>query len=424
MQPVKSLRTASSSRSPFRSTAERLRTPLPPHQDCRRVEFRKGIWFFLWLLACCGRHGFAQNQPPNPTLESNLRKHVAFLASPEAGGRSGRGKAIARDYIVREFIRAGARPFFDGEWIQPVPGQIGLSGEAGPEGENIGACVPGTDPKLRDEWIVINAHYDHLGRYRGELYPGADDNASGVAMLLEVSRMVAAAPLKRSVAFVAFDFEESLLWGSRWFIGHTPVPVEQIKFCITADMIGRSLGGMGLPTVFVMGAEHSQAAREALENVPVPAGLEVAELGADMIGTRSDYGPFRDHEIPFLFFSTGEHPDYHQPGDTPDKIDYPKAARIVTLIDELGQRLGNSTEPIAWEMPVYQKLKEAQAVHRVTEQLLEADAGGEIKLSATQRFFVSQVKSKTGYMLRVKKVSDDERKWVARTALLLLISVF
>jgi len=359
-----------------------------------------------------------------PSLEDRIRSHIAVLASPEYGGRSGVAKSKTRDYLIREFIRGGAQPFFHGNWVQPIPGQTGLTGEKGPEGENIGACVRGTDPVLRDEWIVINAHYDHLGVWQGQVYPGADDNASGVAMLLEVARAVAAAPLKRSVAFVAFDFEESLLWGSRWFIGHTPVPIEQIKLCLTADMIGRSLGGMGLPTVFVLGAEYSETLRRTLAEVPVPQGLEVAQLGADMIGTRSDYGPFRDQEIPFLFFSTGEHPDYHRPSDTPEKIDYPKATRIVTLILKLVQSLGDTASELVWQPPVYQKLKEAKAVFRVTEQLMEADAEGHIKLSATQRFFVSQVHSKTGYMLRVQKVSNDERKWVARTAQLLLISVF
>jgi len=331
---------------------------------------------------------------------------------------------MARDYIIRELISSGAEPFFDGLWVQPIPGQIGLTGDRGPEGENIGGCVRGTDPVLRDEWIIINAHYDHLGVYNGNIYPGADDNASGVTLLLEAARAIAAAPLKRSVAFVAFDFEESLLWGSRWFIGHTPVEIEQIRFCVTADMIGRSLGGLGIPTVFVMGAGHSSLARAAFDTVPVPENLEVAQLGADMIGTRSDYGPFRDQEIPFLFFSTGEHPDYHSPRDTPDRIDFKKATRVIELITGLVTFLGNSDQELNWEKASYQKLAEAQAVFRVTEQLLEAENSSEIQLSATQRFFVSQVRAKTGYMVRRGHVSDEERKWVARTAQLLLISVF
>ncbi|WP_437186432.1 M28 family peptidase [Planctomicrobium sp. SH668] len=358
------------------------------------------------------------------TGEAAIRAHISYLASPELKGRAGRSKQLARDYIIREFVRSGVRPFFNGEWIQPVPGQVGLDGELGPVGENIGGCVIGTDPVLKDEWIIINAHYDHLGVLGGEVHPGADDNASGTSMLLEVARTIAARPLKRSVAFVAFDFEETLLWGSRWFIGHTPVDLQQIKLSITADMIGRSLGGMDLPTVFLLGAEHSSLIRETIEKTQVPDGLELAQLGTDMIGTRSDYGPFRDQQIPFLFFSTGEHPDYHRPSDTPDKIDYAKTTRIILLITELVTKLGNGEQPIVWEDPVYQKVEEARAVHQITSHLMKADEDGRFKLTFTQRFFVSQVQSKTGFMVRKGKVSDDERKWVGRTALILLVAVF
>lgn len=359
------------------------------------------------------------------TLEPRIRAHIEYLASPELRGRrGGSGMAAARQYIIKELEKAGARPFFNGDWIQTVPGQTTLAGDQLPDGENIGGFVPGTDPELRKEWIIVNAHYDHLGVIGGRVYPGADDNASGVALLLEVARAVAARPLKRSVAFVAFDFEEHLLWGSRWFIGNTPIDLDRIRFCLTTDMIGRSLGGLGLPTVFVLGAEHSSLLRDTLAEVDIPAGLEMAQLGTDMIGTRSDYGPFRDQRIPFLFFSTGEHPDYHSPADTADRIDYPKATRIVQLAIRVVTSIGNSEQTLEWEDPVYQKLEEAQAVHRITELLTEADNAGTIQLSSTQRFFISQVRSKTGYMVRKQRVSDEERKWVARAAMVLLLSVF
>ncbi len=359
-----------------------------------------------------------------PIKADHIRPHIEYLAAPERGGRQGKGKLESRKYIISKFEQAGLLPLFSGSWSQVVPSRGGTGGEAAQEGANLGGFVPGTDPHLKNEWIIVNAHYDHLGMIWGQVYPGADDNASGVSMLIEVARHIKENPLKRSVAFVAFDFEESLLWGSRWFMGHTPMKPEQIKFCLTADMIGRSLGGLGLPTVFVIGAEHSQLVRDGLANATIPPELEVAQLGADMIGTRSDYGPFRDQEIPFLFFSTGEHPDYHAPTDTADKIDYEKASRICTLIRDLLNYVGNSGQPLEWEPPVYQKLEEARSVHRVTEQLLLAESEGTIQLSSMQRFFVSQVKGKTGYMVRVGRVSDEERKWIARTAQILLVTVF
>jgi len=363
-------------------------------------------------------------QAQDAITAEQIRPHIEYLASPERRGRRGGGKVDARNYICSQFQQIGLIPLFSGRWSQEVPARSDSGGEAGQQGENLGGFIPGTDPELRKEWIIVNAHYDHLGTQWGIVYPGADDNASGVSMLIEVARQLKRAPLKRSVAFVAFDFEESLLWGSRWFMGHLPMELDQVKFCLTADMIGRSLGGLELPTVFVLGAEHSQIARDALSAATIPSGLEVAQLGADMIGTRSDYGPFRDQGIPFLFFSTGEHPDYHSPYDTPDKINYPKAARICTLIQQVLTAIGNNQNSVEWEAPAYQKLLEAQAVHRVTEQLLAADTEGDHKLSSVQRFFVSQVKAKTGYMVRIGKVSDDERKWIARTTQILMVTVF
>ncbi len=386
-----------------------------------RICQRLGLTLIAVLLVGLAHSEVVAQQP---ITASQIRPHIEYLASPQRRGRRGDGKEQARKYIISHFEEAGLTPLFSGEWRQIVPDRGADSGEAGEEGANLGGFIPGSDPVLKDEWIIINAHYDHLGVQWGQVFPGADDNASGVSMLIEVARELKKTPLKRSVAFVAFDFEESLLWGSRWFMGHLPMPVEQIRFSLTADMIGRSLGGLGLPTVFVIGAEHSGVVRNALQNLQAPKKLEIAQLGADMIGTRSDYGPFRDQQIPFLFFSTGEHPDYHTPDDTADKIEYDKAARICSVIRELVFVIANGDVAPEWESPAYQKLEEARAVYRVTEQLLESEMAGDIRLSAMQRFFVTQVKAKSGYMLKAGRVSDDERKWVARTAQLLLVAVF
>lgn len=381
--------------------------------------------FLVLVHLLLAESSFAQGVIVQEISADDIRPHIMFLAADEQLGRRNAGKQRARDYIVSQFAEVGLSPLFDGDWRQSVPIRVSTGrGEEGQEGQNLGGFIEGTDPALKDEWIVINAHYDHLGVQWGRIYPGADDNASGVSMLIEVARKLKQAPLKRSVAFVAFDFEESLLWGSRWFVGHTPMPLDQIKLSITADMIGRSLGGLGIPTVFLLGAEHSEIVRDAISGVRVPTGLEIAQLGTDMIGTRSDYGPFRDQQIPFLFFSTGEHPDYHTPYDKPERIEYDKAARICTVIQRLVSEIGNGENSPVWERAVYQKLEEAIAVHRVTEHLVEADRVGDVELSGMQRFFVTQVKNKTGYMIRAGRVSDEERKWVSRMALMLIATVF
>jgi hypothetical protein len=374
----------------------------------------------LWIAVATPIRGA---EPIPPVSAEEVQRHIEFLASPELGGRSGRGKLLARNYILAWFGEHRLEPLFEQSYLQPIPDRTAEGEEPRIMGQNIGGFVEGTDPVLKQEWIIVNAHYDHLGIRQGRIYPGADDNASGVSMLLEVARRIARSPLKRSVAFVAFDLEESMLWGSRWFVAHPPMPSDRIKLCLTADMIGRSLGGLDLPTVFVLGAEHSTELRQALADAEIPDGLELAQLGTDLIGTRSDYGPFRDERIPFLFFSTGEHPDYHQPTDTPDRIDSPKTARISNLIHSLLITIGNAPEAPAWSDREPQKLAEAETLHRVTGHLLE-EQNGSRKLSGVQRFFVSQVRVRTGFMIEQQRVSDEERQWLVRAAQLLMLSVF
>ncbi len=334
---------------------------------------------------------------------------------------------IAANYIREQFHSMGLRPLFPGDsFLQPLPGAEGEDRRTTIIGQNVGGWIPGSDPVLRDEFVIISAHYDHLGVRDGELYPGADDNASGVSMLLETAREVAALKNKprRTVVFVAFDLEERLLWGSRWFAAHPPWELEQVKLFITADMIGRSLGDLPLPTVFVLGSEHAPLLQEVLDDVQVPAGLEVARLGIDLIGTRSDYGPFRDRQVPFLFFSTGEHPDYHTPQDDSSRIDAAKVARISSLILSVALNVADRDDPPEWTDEIEFNLTEAESVHRITELMLATDPDKDVKLNSVQRFFVTQVHNRTGNVLRLGRITPPERVWLIRSVQLLMLSVF
>lgn len=357
---------------------------------------------------------------------AELRPHIEYLAGPKLAGRNNGGAVLAARYVAQQFMDAGLEPLFETGYFQAIPDGLNDKGESRIIGQNVGGIIWGSDETLRHEILLINAHYDHLGTRGGKVYPGADDNASGVSMLLETARHIAAQPVKprRSIAFVAFDLEEYLLWGSRWFVAHPPVPLERIKLCLTADMIGRSLGGLELPTVFVVGSESSSELRDVVFQADRPEGLETALLGVDLIGTRSDYGPFRDQEIPFLFFSTGEHPDYHTENDTIERLNIPKAARVSTFILALIRRIADLDESLEWQQQTPLDLNEARSIHRITELLLEADDNGESELTDVQRFFVSQVNSKTGFVLQRGKISAAERTWLARSAQLLLLSVF
>jgi hypothetical protein len=262
-----------------------------------------------------------------------LKAHVYRLASPEFQGRLGLGAARTSRHLAAAFERLHLRPAFGPSYFQPIPWLLADDQHRQDSfiGRNVGAVLPGSDPRLKDEWILLCAHFDHLGKDGDRLYPGADDNASGVAMLLEVAERFALQKEqpRRTILFVAFDQEESGLLGSRHFANHPPRELKQLKACLTADMLGRSMANLMDEYVFALGSENSPRLRQLLKEVRPEAGLKVGRVGADLIGTRSDYGPFRDRRIPFLFFSTGQHPDYHQPTDLPETLNYDRMADLV-----------------------------------------------------------------------------------------------
>lgn len=361
-----------------------------------------------------------------PQIEAHaIRPHVEYLAGDKLRGRAGADARHAADYIVSHYRKCGLQPLFGDQFYQIIPGK-GADGETPiVAGRNVGAVLQGCDPQLKDECIIVGVHYDHLGVRNGATFAGADDNATGVAMMLELARRFAqsAEKPKRSIVFVGFDLEEQMLWGSRWFAAHSPIPLERVRLFITADMIGRSLGDLDLPVVFALGSEHSPQVKQALDRVGRPEGLEISRLGIDLVGTRSDYGPFRDREVPFLFFSTGEHPDYHTPRDTPEKIDYAKTARISSLILKLVQDIADTDDPPVWSKAVVGDLDEPRALERITTLLLEAE-NAERPLTDVQRYLVSTVRNKTRRILEQGTMSADERVWLVRMSQLLLLSVF
>jgi len=365
---------------------------------------------------------------PAAILAADVRPHIEYLAHPDRQGRQGAGLAASADYIETRFRELKLEPLFLGKnFRQAIPDGASAPG-APPIGTNLGAMLSGRDPALRDEFILVTAHYDHLGTRRGVVYPGADDNASGVAMMLECARQFASLPERprRTICFVAFDLEERLLYGSRWFAAHPPWDIHQIKLFITADMLGRAIGDLPFPAVFVLGSERSDEVRGILDRLQPPPELELARIGADIVGTRSDYGPFRDYRIPFLFFSTGEHPDYHTPRDTADRIDFDKVARASNVILTIARTAADLDQAPRWQPDPPRDLEEVRTLLRVTDLVLQGDAAGTaaVRLSDLQRAFVAQVNSKSRYILKRGSISGEERLWLSRAAQVLMYSLF
>ncbi len=206
---------------------------------------------------------------------------------------------------------------------------------------NVVGWVQAKDTGAIQEWVVVGAHYDHLGmggvgsssRVQDTVgvHPGADDNASGVASVIEMAGYLASmqAKLKRSVLFVAFTGEEMGLLGSKYFVANCLVPVKRISAMINLDMVGRpneqkrlSIGGTG-----------TAAEMDSILGLVSPGNLKW-EKSPEGPGP-SDHSSFYSAGIPVLYFSTGSHLDYHTPADTPDKLDYNNMAEIDKEVSEM-----------------------------------------------------------------------------------------
>jgi hypothetical protein len=201
---------------------------------------------------------------------------------------------------------------------------------------NVVGVLDGSDPVLKNENIIIGAHYDHLGRggegslapQSGEIHHGADDNASGTAGLIELARLFSAQQpkLKRTLIFIAFGGEEEGLLGSNYYVNHPLAPLTNTVGMINMDMIGR----MKDRKLIIGGVGTAKEWRGLLE----PEKSFELTLNEDGVGP-SDHSSFYLKQVPVLFFWTGTHNDYHKPSDTWDKINYNDEAKILTLVARL-----------------------------------------------------------------------------------------
>jgi aminopeptidase YwaD len=243
---------------------------------------------------------------------------------------------------------------------------------------NVIGVLEGSHPTLKNETIVIGAHYDHLGRgghgslaqKGGEIHHGADDNASGTAGVLELARIFTMAPFrpKRTIVFMAFGGEEEGLLGSKYYVNHPVFPLMNTVAMINMDMIGRMkddmlvVGGVGTAKEWreiVNEANHVQMLSvtpngiggRSVKGMPIVVSsngqsIVTAEstknlsltLQEDGFGP-SDHASFYLKQVPVLFFWTGTHTDYHKPSDTFDKINYEDEARILTLVAKIVRKL-------------------------------------------------------------------------------------
>jgi len=229
---------------------------------------------------------------------------------------------------------------------------------------NVLAGIPGSDPALKNEWVVVGAHYDHLGlgdrnslapSQIGQIHHGADDNASGTSGVLEIARLAAKnkSQWKRSVLLITFAGEELGLLGSSQFVNHPTVPLNNVIGMINMDMIGR----INNDRLFVGGVGTSPNFKPWLEefNQTVHLQLDYSDSGYGA----SDHMSFNSKKIPVLFFFSGLHTDYHKPTDTYDKINAAGAVKVLSLVYMMADRMGS--EPKRLEYTEVQQPRPASA---------------------------------------------------------------
>ena len=228
---------------------------------------------------------------------------------------------------------------------------------------NVVGLLEGSDPELREEYVVFSAHMDHVGvgvpDARGDsIFNGADDDASGTTAVVEIAEAMAslASAPRRSMLFLLVSGEEKGLWGSEYFANNPSVPAEQMVANLNMDMVGRNWPD----TIVAIGKEHSDLG-VTLERVNAAH----PELGMTAIDdlwpqesfyTRSDHYNFAVKGVPILFFFNGTHDDYHGRDDEVDRIDGEKAARIARLVFYLGAEIGNAEARPAWNPESYSSI--------------------------------------------------------------------
>ncbi len=352
--------------------------PLLREGSQRRPWLRISLHLIIVGFIACGFAMAAVDLKALPVtshLATRLKAHVDYLASPDLAGRKpgtpGHRKAAA--YIEAQFQEARLVPLASLQgYRQSVSRTLG---------DNLLGMQPSTTYNPASRWIVIGAHYDHLGGR----YLGADDNASAVAILIETARTLP--PLRaHRVLFAAFNTEEppyirTSLMGSQHFIDHLPAEIgttADIQAAIIMDLMGGVHWEPLRETIFAAGAEKSpelyarlkQASRpegrstrlEAMASNPsllasgpmpltvLPVGLHLVEE-IPLLGqvAFSDYDAFRNAGVPFVFLSAGRTPRYHQPSDLPDTLHYERMAATVGWLQELVQLIDQDQEPYGFD---------------------------------------------------------------------------
>ncbi len=280
-----------------------------------------------------------------------LLEHVAWLSAPEREGRGAGSKGLdsAAEYIAAAFKSYGLQPGGDGgTYFQSFPSPKSPSG-APVTLRNVIGVLPGTKAEWAGQAALLTAHYDHLGHGwpdvhkgdEGKLHPGADDNASGVAVMLELAKALASGEKpQRTIAFVAFTGEESGLVGSKFYAEHPAFALDKTIGVINVDTVGR----LGDRKVSVIATGTATEWPHIFRGAGFVTGVE-GRMIPDALES-SDQKSFIDKGVPAVQIFTDPHADYHRPGDTADKVDGPGLVKVATFVKEGIVYLGEREQPL------------------------------------------------------------------------------
>lgn len=267
-----------------------------------------------------------------------LLERVRFLSLDSLKGRrtGEKGGLIARDYVVSQFKKNGISPLLS-EYTQPFSFE-GRRDKITYEGANVLGLIKGTEHP--EKYVVISAHYDHVGVNNGEIYNGADDDASGTSAIIAIAEYLQKNPPKHSVIIAAFDAEEMGLRGAAHFLEANTIPKEQIALDINLDMVGRNNNN----ELYVVGTNLYTQLQPAITDLELPENFKLSVGhdgldGKDNWVSSSDHGPFHRQEIPFLYFGVEDHKDYHKPTDDFEFIQPEFYAKAVAVIISVLERI-------------------------------------------------------------------------------------
>ena len=298
-------------------------------------------------------------QTKNPDVGISMKEDVTFLASDDLEGREtgtiGEKKAAA--YIIDRFKKIGLKPagtngYYQEFKVTPAmnPHEMPKVGEGNDTLAIVGNNVIGMIDNPGNSSVIIGAHYDHLGYggvsslYRSDslqVHNGADDNASGVATMIQLAERLSRGNLPIDIIFIAFTGEEKGLWGSNYFAKNATINLANVSAMINMDMVGRLDEEKAL-------AIHGTGTSPIWEEIINKANKDSLKLvfRASGVGP-SDHTSFYLQDIPVLHFFTGQHGDYHKPGDDADKINYAGMVKIVSMIDRIVNEIA-STDKLAF----------------------------------------------------------------------------